>query len=392
MALGILLRILVGVFCLFFQSSVSLANDCESLEYTTRSVHVCVCSSFYADGVVTNEKEEALRELTADLCLNYPIGAVLKDPNVFIPNGILTADASWGELQVNLETLSAEKILSLPEAELVKLFNHLGQKKVEVQWVDRHSHRNKHKVEINAAAALSFLIGIQRQSDVLSTLMAIAPDKILPLLEDRLSVLSDYHFVADTLVKMTNRLNSDNLVQIAKASAQLVGRYMSFWSQKNPKHLPLLLARLVIKMSNILNDDSVGRFDVRQRGILLGALFAGSLKFAQEIKLKDERRIWIVNTTSNLAWAATALLGIVPVASNVISAVEGIASMAFVIAAAAYTKKGPRNGVPSVKEIEGSIKLKLLDSIPPDSPAKHLDVLTLLSWMQATVQANGFAD
>jgi len=39
-------------------------------------------------------------------------------------------------------------------------------------------------------------------------------------------------------------------------------------------------------------------------------------------------------------------------------------SIAVVAAAAIYAKKAPKDAVPSVKEVEGKIELRLLDSIP----------------------------
>ena len=45
-------------------------------------------------------------------------------------------------------------------------------------------------------------------------------------------------------------------------------------------------------------------FSVKQKGILLGAMLAGTMMHAKNIKLTDEKRLWIVNSISNLAWAA----------------------------------------------------------------------------------------
>jgi len=77
------------------------------------------------------------------------------------------------------------------------------------------------------------------------------------------------------------------------------------------------------EMTNICNADSNYKLDVRQRGILLAALLAGSIMFSAEIKAKMDRRIFIINTTSNIAWAATAFLGTIPLQAMLLPVFKG---------------------------------------------------------------------
>lgn len=388
------LKNIVCILMLSF-SSLSLASDCESLKHVKGHVHICDCpDDMKSHGKAKeNDREGQLRELAIELCDTFPMGMDWKNNNfVEIPDTILNAGVSskdsWGEIRVDIRQLKAEKLSSLSQEDLVLLMHLLGMKKVKVDWVDRHKHKNSHRWDTNAASALGMMLAVERKADLLSTLVALAPDQFLPLFESKQAVVADYHFVTNVLLKMTKRIAEDTLLSTPKVGAQLVAQHLKFWSKKNPKILSALLVQLVLKMSNMMSEDPDYRFNIQQRGILLGVLFAGSLKYAAEIKSKDEKNIWLVNTGSNLVWAATTFLGCVPIAANIAAGVAGVISIVSVSAAAAYSKKGARDLSGTVKEVEGAIEFKLLSAA---SQTKE-DVNTLLAWMKATIHVNGFAD
>ena len=66
--------------------------------------------------------------------------------------------------------------------------------------------------------------------------------------------------------------------------------------------------------------------------------------------------------------------------------------MGVVTAAAVYSKKGPRDAVPTVKEVEGTLGMNLLSSYAKEDHAKALEVMALRGWITETIHANGFAD
>lgn len=377
-----------------FFSSVSFASECESLTYSQKHIHICDCPTQVAPTNSDKEDpEEALRQLSTQNCLEFPIAAVLNNPYVEVPKSFFRRTSDEQEtIKLDLQHLKAKTLHKMSDEKLASLLKILGKKKMSFQWFNLKKSRSVHKLQSNAAAALALMVAIQREFELLARMLALAPDEVLVLFDSKLAVLADFHFVTQALIKMTDRLESDKLPQMAKASSKLVSYYIRFWSQKKPKHLTPLLTRLVIKMTHIMKEDPQYEMNIRQRGILLGSLFAGSLYFSQEIKTKDEHRIWVIYTTSNLIWAATCFIGTIPLVSNVVSGIQGVISVAVVAAAAFYCKKGPRDPSPNVKEIEGNIELQTLDSLPPDSDQKRLDLIVLLQWMHATIHVNGFAD
>src|SRR5580700_6202917 len=129
-------------------------------------------------------------------------------------------------------------------------------------------------------------------------------------------------------------------------------------------------------------------------GVLIGSIISAALMHVQSIKQKDEKRIWLVGVVSNLIWAATSFLAVVPLSAPVIAAVGGGISFGAVMTSAVYTVLNyPRDYSSNVREIEGKIEMAILESRSILGQVLSAEEVSyLLFFMRASIHAGGQHD
>jgi hypothetical protein len=165
-----------------------------------------------------------------------------------------------------------------------------------------------------------------------------------------------------------------------------------YWADKKPDRLMLAVTGLVVESTKILQEKNY-EFGPAEKGILLGALLAGSLLRARDIKSQDERKLWIVNSIANLAWAASTFLGALPVSSSIAAGVAATLSIAVVAWEVVANKTGVRDFSPGLKEIEGHMEFSVLEAVHKlQDQNKKLEALEMLAWMRSAIHINGLSD
>ncbi len=338
--------------------------------------------------------EKRLEAIAALSCKYFPVNVKVKLPKT---RRFFHHDPGLSEseevVRRYLSNINIEELENMSDKGLVNFINTMSKYQVPIRWVDNQKKKHKHTMETNGAAALALGLGTKGKLELVSRMMVLAPSSILPIFDGELAVLADFNFLAYTLLESVKHIDSVNIVDAVLANSHLVAYYMRFWSGGKHQNLSPLMLQLIAKMVELTQGgQSHYSLNPRQKGMLIGMMLSGALHFSKEIKSEDERKIWIVQTATNLGWAATALFGAIPIAGTGLALLTGIPSMALVLAGAIYSKNGPHDESPSIKSIEGNIELKLLQSIPLDSEDLRNDALLLLKSMSAVIHANGFGD
>src|SRR5690606_18440145 len=125
---------------------------------------------------------------------------------------------------------------------------------------------------------------------------------------------------------------------------------LKYWSQKDREKHKSFLVHLVDATRKPMEEDN-SEYREEKVGLLLGSLLAGSIRYANSIKDRDQRRLVIINAVSNIVWAATTFIGIVPMAMPVSVGLAGSFSLAAVVSSIAANELGvPRDYCPDIKE------------------------------------------
>ncbi|MCB9228799.1 MAG: hypothetical protein H6618_04230 [Deltaproteobacteria bacterium] len=335
---------------------------------------------------------------------HFPAKIFIKPSYVSLPAVLHASFRSSvsGSGLVKLKDLSPEVLNQLSERKLKRLLVHLSRIPVRIEWYDKKGHIRSGKKHLgvrfsawektNAAAALALLVGMQHERQLLTKMLTIAPDSITFGLNGDAASVVDVQVVASALVEIISQITPHNSRQIASSAENVAQIYIEYWAEEQSNRLILALTQLVLETARVMNLKKEP-FTVKQKGILLGALLASALLHANEIKSEDEKRLWIVNSISNLAWAASTFMGTIPLAGSVIAAVAGSLSIAVVAWGIVYNKIGVRDFIPKIKEIEGHIEFSVLDAVHAGgNEESRLDILEALAWMRSTVHINGLSD
>lgn len=320
-----------------------------------------------------------------ELSPNYPVQVVFPEQQ---------------EEGVDVTHLNADYLLSLNEIEREKFIHDLAQIKVSLEWKDNTGNiesigvkKNKtrnHRKRINAASALVLELMSEKKSDLASIVMAQSgPRTALEFTNERFCIIFDPEFTAKTLLNIIHDINEDNIIEHIRTATTTVFTYIRYWSKGVPqKHLRALNS--LIEKIHIFQEKE--RMSVKQKGILLGSVLSGTLNYSNGIKKKDEKRIYIINSITNLIWASTTLLGALPVGGNIIALVGGGISIGVVAYDVFYNGIGVRDYSPGIREIEGVIEIKVLENVENSDFEQKTDALMLLKWMQATIHLDGSND
>jgi hypothetical protein len=317
------------------------------------------------------------------------------------------ADLLEAKRKIRLDTINISRLEALTTEELNNLVHVLGTIPVKVRWEDRRGHyrsgnNRKHKKrtlglaewdETNAAAALTLAMGSFKEQYQFAKMLALYPDAILPEIRGPATSLLDPETAALALVLMMDNMGPDDTGSTSESAATLTTYFLQYWAHKNDVNLQKHLHRLFVASQALLAtcDHTMSE---KKAGIMLGSILAGALIHVDSITKKDEKRVWIVNTASNLIWAATAFLGMAPMmGAQAMAAVSGTISLGAVAGAAVYQKVGMHDDqVPSIKQIEGHIQVWALDACLKADDCVKTRVLTMLSYINAAIHLNGLSD
>lgn len=340
---------------------------------------------------------------------NYP-GKVIIKPTLFLLPEPLCSHFD----QVNLEKTPDEycyikskditpKLLNrLPYDDLDLLLAQLSQINVKIKWYNNKNRlRTRKKIfgiplpgweKTNAAAAFALTVGLVQEKELLVKMLSLAPNAITFGLKRETAAIIDAQLAAKALVTIISHITTNNSRQIASSAENIAQVYVDYWAEKQSDRLILALTHLVIETIKIMNTQETP-FTSKQKGILLGVLLAGTLLHANQIKSKDERRLWIVNSLSNLAWATSTFMGVIPIAGSIASAVAGSLSVAVVTWDIICNKIGVRDFTPAIREIEGHIEFSALEAAEKKEGRGNMhEALETLAWMRGTIHINGLSD
>ncbi len=273
---------------------------------------------------------------------------------------------------------------------------------LHVKWKDagKHSRSGKWRLKIfhttswdrtNAAAALALQIGIKGEEKLFAFIIAEAPFAILPELHNEAASLLDARTSALALITLISRANAHEVESAASAAARIVHAYIAYWAGKKPDRQLSALSLLVLEAVQLVQQD--GNFSAKQKGVILGAIMAGSLLHAQTIKRKSDQKLWLVNSISNLSWASATFFGVIPIAGSVIAAIAGTVSVAVVVWAIIEARSALKMDFRNMVMLgEGSMEMAALDSVESLNKKSHLEALDTLAWMRGVIHINGLVD
>lgn len=301
-----------------------------------------------------------------------------------------------------LEYLSPGRLASLEKEDLRMLLEAMSSIPIKVKIIDKRGHarsgkNRKHRFSIshwdysNAAGAVILSVGVSRQQELFSEMIAMAPTAVASEFKGRNASLLNNKIMARTLVLMMGESDYNHPAQISKAAAFITNIYINYWARKNPRELKHYLFYLLKEAHNQM-ELTENPHSERNIGILLGSVIAGCIHHAQKIKATDERRIFLVNAWSNIIWAASSFLGIIPFSAEISALVQGLISVGVIVVAVGYEEYGPnRDFAPIFTEIQGYIEMAILDSAKDGSEEIKRRADTILHWMQASLHINGLS-
>lgn len=332
----------------------------------------------------------------------FPVKIVIKPKLVVLPED-LRRTLNFDDACVDLLDLDLEIVESFSEHQLISFLSFLETIPMKLKWLDGsgkvQSGRSKfgkffksNWSPSNGAQALTMLAGMQQSRNLLFAIISADPDAAMFALKGKAAAVLDVSITARCLLSILAKVNSRNTRQIASSAQNIAQVYIEYWSSEDPDQLVLALTELVLELTRQISENDIS-LSLKQKGVLLGAILAGSMAHAHKIKAEDERRLWVVNSISNLAWAATTLIGTIPVAGSISAGVAGTLSIGAVIWSVVYNKIGVRNYTPRIKEVEGHIEFAALEIADgSDNPRAIVEVLETLAWMRAAIHINGFFD
>ncbi|MBF0313878.1 MAG: hypothetical protein HQK52_10710 [Oligoflexia bacterium] len=337
---------------------------------------------------------------------DHPVSRIkLNPPFVHLAEG--TAIRSNCLLSNNIGAVDLSKpdvLASLSDDSLQILLNLLAQNEIKIRWYDednkiQSAKERRHKIffwkksdHTNAAAALAFTTGVRPElKQLLSRIIALEPNAVIPYLLSHAGFILSQQVVSDTLFKMLMQIKEETDERTLLLGSDLVHAFLKYKGNEKKEVLQLHLSNLLKDTIVPLIQNEAPVDHEKKLGIFFGMIISGALKYAKEIKSSDEHHLWLMNSITNTVWAATTFLATIPIAGNIASAVGGAVSLSLVIANAIYSEQGPRDFSNAIREIQGKIELKSLDSSFNDRKESIFNALKILAYMNSVIHINGFS-
>lgn len=202
-------------------------------------------------------------------------------------------------------------------------------------------------------------------------------------------IFYDKEIVIKILFFLIDSLKDQTVQNVSIKATNLIFHYINFGSKGSSK---LLNVRINDILEAVNNEVTKIDLTIKEKGILLGAIFSGSYKYANKIKSSDERRIFKINSITNLVWASTTLLGAIPIVGQITAAVAGSISLGVVTWDVVANGIGTRDLSPSIRTIEGYLQLELLENIKDKNAEKKLEAIELILWIKSVIHFNGLSN
>lgn len=300
-----------------------------------------------------------------------------------------------------LQSLNPDRLSQLSRHDLRMVLAALSAVPLKMKIIDKrgHAQSGKHRAhrlilsrydETNAAYALMLLMATYGEAELFADMIALAPDTVLAELYGHARGLFDSEVTARAIVTMMEEVDTVSSSKIALSATALLQSYIHYWARKSQRKMKYQIFCLLVSIEQLQQETRT--LDDKKTGLLLGSMLAACLHHADKIKSTDEKRIWMVNTVSNLIWAATTFLSITPIGAEVSAAVAGTISIGTVLAGAFYTQYGQlREFAPTIIEVQGFLEMSMLDAIPKDDQEQKVSALSALQWMTSAIHINGFS-
>lgn len=330
-----------------------------------------------------------------------PIAVSLSPAKIYLPEDYDSPDVlPIDQHLLDLESLTPAMLKQLSPQELQHFMAVLAAIPIKITWLERNGKLHKiKKKHANAAAgialkvgAISLQTGVRYMPRLFASMVSLNPDATLPAFLGLPANLFDTQVSARIIALLLKRLEHENSKEIAQSIGLLTELHIKPRAHAESEEINNLL-RDLIEASQKLNRNHETPHPEQAQGILLGSIVAGTMKYAQSIKNHDERRLWIINSVSNIVWAATTFIGMAPIASSVAAATGGGISMAVVVGALIYgDAKAPRDFTPTIKTVQGQIEFEILEATKSMNHQEKVDVVLMLTWMRAAIHVNGYSD
>jgi hypothetical protein len=333
----------------------------------------------------------------------YKPDMILLPPRYELPSSFVVNDD-----RLDLLSLTPAVLKDLSKENLRKLLIYLASIPAEVMYIDQkgkiisgqkrkvRSHYFKRWELSNTASALIFTVALEQEMELFIHMVSVTPEAILPSLHGSLRGLIDQEILSAILVQMLIDVDESlegSAEPAARKMSKLIQYELSYWVAKDARRLALYLGDLLDKTMLLLGEQKIVCKE-KAVGVLIGSIISAALMHVQSIKQKDEKRIWLVGVVSNLIWAATSFLAVVPLSAPVIAAVGGGISFGAVMTSAVYTVLNyPRDYSSNVREIEGKIEMAILESRSILGQVLSAEEVSyLLFFMRASIHAGGQHD
>ena len=290
--------------------------------------------------------------------------------------------------------------------------------KTEVKWKDRFGHiksgkNRKHQKrtlglaktdQTNAAAAFILSMGSQGHIVEFCRMLSLVPEAVIPELKGHGISIFTPESLAFALLSMVDHIDKKDIGSVAKSSAALTGLFLKYYARKNNRRLEKQLHKVLTNVYLLLESSKESSnggdafnqmpYNEMQVGVIFGSILSAAIIHADNIAETDEKRMFLINTGSNLIWAGTSFLGAAPMGSaSATAVVTGVISLAAVGGAAAYSKWGMHeDSIPCTRELEGRIQAAILQSCNDASNETKTKIFTMLHWMNTTIHLNGLQD
>jgi hypothetical protein len=335
---------------------------------------------------------------------HYPVGFFTKPHFISVPAEL--QEHFLGNLNsgtIDFSEFSSGSLAGISRDDLTSILKQFAAISLKLRWEDRRGHVGSGKTHLkvfhrerwistNAAGALALACVRDKQIDLLTTILSLAPDQVVAALHGSAAAGIDAKVAAMALVDLISQVTTQNARDIAYSAENIAALYIEYWADTKAETLSPALTKLVVEASRLINAGDK-TFSLKQKGMLLGVMLVGTMVHARNIKAKDEHRLWVINSISNLTWAASTFLGALPIASAISASLAGGISVGVVAWAVVYNKIGVRDFAPKIKEVEGHIEFSALEiAEATHDKALVVDMLETLAWMRATIHINGFVD
>ncbi|HXW52852.1 MAG TPA: hypothetical protein VEL47_01975, partial [Myxococcota bacterium] len=316
----------------------------------------------------------------AKLAAEKPVKLSFEPKIVRIPDGFaMLGDLNTEGAPFDLDIFPLAAIKRLSASELREFALGLAQQEIKISWEDRAGkiHKVKRKKyctphfcfnRSNAAAGLAMRLALnvvneggKSEQKLLALLLGALPESILPAFRGSPATLFDNGRCAEILVLMMNNLESQGSIRVARGASYFVEMLIKPRAEKDVNLITKSLCELLSITREKMSHDRHHNREQRI-GVVVGSIIAGFLRYAQEIKDWDEKRLWITLAVLNIVSAASGFFGMIPTAL-ISGAVGGGFAVASVVGLEIYGQHQlPRDLRPNIREIMGQIELEILEA------------------------------